>query len=53
MLRNFLARPQIYATPQFRKSHEAAARANLMRSLARLAAHQQAQLPEWRAARLT
>jgi len=40
VLRNFLARPQIYATPQFRKSHEAAARANLMRSLARLAAHQ-------------
>jgi predicted metal-dependent HD superfamily phosphohydrolase len=36
VLRNFLARPFIYATPQFRKSHEAAARSNLTRSLARL-----------------
>ena len=36
VLRSFLARPFIYATPQFRKSHEAAARSNLTRSLARL-----------------
>lgn len=35
-LRSFLARPFIYATTQFRKSHEAAARENLTRSLARL-----------------
>jgi predicted metal-dependent HD superfamily phosphohydrolase len=33
VLRSFLARPSIYATPQFRKSHEAAARSNLTRSL--------------------
>ena len=36
VLRSFLARPLIYATTQFRKSHEAPARANLTRSLARL-----------------
>jgi predicted metal-dependent HD superfamily phosphohydrolase len=36
VLRNFLARPFIYATRQFRKSHEAPARSNLSRSLARL-----------------
>ena len=36
VLRSFLARPFIYATPQFRESHEAAARSNLTRSLARL-----------------
>lgn len=36
VLRHFLARPFIYATPQFRKSHEAVARSNLTRSLARL-----------------
>jgi predicted metal-dependent HD superfamily phosphohydrolase len=36
VLRNFLARPFIYASPQFRDSHEAAARSNLKRSLALL-----------------
>jgi predicted metal-dependent HD superfamily phosphohydrolase len=36
VLRNFLARPFIYASPQFQRSHEAAARSNLMRSLALL-----------------
>jgi predicted metal-dependent HD superfamily phosphohydrolase len=36
VLRNFLGRPFIYGTTQFRKSHEAAARSNLTRSLARL-----------------
>ena len=36
VLRSFLARPIIYATPRFRKSHEAAARSNLTRSLASL-----------------
>jgi predicted metal-dependent HD superfamily phosphohydrolase len=36
VLRNFLARPCIYASPQFRRSHEAAARSNLTRSLALL-----------------
>src|SRR5215813_15092507 len=34
VLRNFLARPYIYASPQFQRSHEAAARSNLKRSLA-------------------
>jgi predicted metal-dependent HD superfamily phosphohydrolase len=36
VLRNFLARPFIYASPQFRRSHEAAARLNLRRSLSSL-----------------
>ena len=36
VLRKLLARPFIYATPQFRLSHEAAARSNLRRSVARL-----------------
>jgi len=36
ILQGFLDRPAIYASPQFRASHEAAARANLMRSLERL-----------------
>jgi predicted metal-dependent HD superfamily phosphohydrolase len=36
VLQGFLDRPAIYASPQFRASHEAAARANLMRSLERL-----------------
>jgi predicted metal-dependent HD superfamily phosphohydrolase len=36
VLRGFLAGPFIYATLQFRKSHEAAARSNLTRSLASL-----------------
>jgi predicted metal-dependent HD superfamily phosphohydrolase len=36
VVRNFLARPFIYASPQFRRSHEAAARSNLTRSLALL-----------------
>jgi predicted metal-dependent HD superfamily phosphohydrolase len=36
VLANFLARPFIYASPQFRRSHEAAARSNLKRSLALL-----------------
>ena len=34
VLRNFLARPFIFASPQFQRSHEAAARSNLKRSLA-------------------
>ena len=33
VLRSFLARPLIYATPPFRKSHEVTARSNLTRSL--------------------
>jgi predicted metal-dependent HD superfamily phosphohydrolase len=37
VLQGFLDRPAIYASPQFRASHEAAARANLTRSLERLA----------------
>jgi predicted metal-dependent HD superfamily phosphohydrolase len=36
VLRAFLSRPFIYATPQFRKSHETVARSNLTRSLANL-----------------
>ena len=36
VLRNFLARPFIYASPQFQRSYEAAARSNLKRSLALL-----------------
>ena len=36
VLRNFLARPFIYASPPFQRSHEAAARSNLERSLASL-----------------
>ena len=36
VLESFLARPAIYASPQFRASHEAAARQNLARSLAAL-----------------
>ena len=36
VLRSFLARPFIYASPQFRASREAAARSNLMQSLALL-----------------
>jgi len=36
VLRNFLARPFIYASPQFQRSHEATARSNLKRSLALL-----------------
>jgi predicted metal-dependent HD superfamily phosphohydrolase len=36
VLRNFLARPFIYASPQFQRSREAAARSNLKRSLALL-----------------
>jgi len=36
VLRNFLARPNIYASSQFQRSHEAAARANLKRSLTSL-----------------
>ena len=36
VLRSFLARPFIYASPQFQRSHEAAARLNLERSLASL-----------------
>jgi len=36
VLSSFLARPFVYGTPQFRKSHEATARANLVRSLAKL-----------------
>jgi len=36
VLRNFLARPFIYASPHFQHSHEAAARSNLKRSLALL-----------------
>ncbi len=37
VLHGFLDRPAIYMSPQFRASHEAAARSNLMRSLERLA----------------
>jgi predicted metal-dependent HD superfamily phosphohydrolase len=37
VLQGFLDRPAIYVSPQFHASHEAAARANLMRSLERLA----------------
>jgi len=37
VLQGFLDRPAIYASPRFRTSHEAAARANLTRSLERLA----------------
>jgi predicted metal-dependent HD superfamily phosphohydrolase len=37
VLQAFLERPAIYASPQFQASHEAAARANLTRSLERLA----------------
>jgi predicted metal-dependent HD superfamily phosphohydrolase len=37
VLENFLARPAIYASPQFQASHEAAARRNLAQSLAALA----------------
>jgi predicted metal-dependent HD superfamily phosphohydrolase len=36
VLAGFLARPTIYATPQFRASHEAAARRNLAAAIARL-----------------
>jgi predicted metal-dependent HD superfamily phosphohydrolase len=36
VLAGFLARPSIYATPRFQASHEAAARHNLMRAIARL-----------------
>jgi predicted metal-dependent HD superfamily phosphohydrolase len=36
VLQGFLDRPAIYASQQFRASHEAAARANLLRSLERL-----------------
>jgi predicted metal-dependent HD superfamily phosphohydrolase len=39
VLESFLARPAIYASPQVRTSHEAAARQNLARSLAALAQH--------------
>jgi predicted metal-dependent HD superfamily phosphohydrolase len=37
VLQGFLDRPAIYMSPQFHASHEAAARANLTRSLERLA----------------
>jgi predicted metal-dependent HD superfamily phosphohydrolase len=37
VLQGFLDRPAIYVSPEFRASHEAAARANLTRSLERLA----------------
>ena len=37
VLESFLARPVIYASPQFQASHEAIARSNLARSLAILA----------------
>jgi predicted metal-dependent HD superfamily phosphohydrolase len=37
VLQGFLARPTIFASPQFRASHEAAARRNLTRSLEQLA----------------
>jgi predicted metal-dependent HD superfamily phosphohydrolase len=37
VLQGFLDRPAIYASPEFRASYEAAARANLTRSLERLA----------------
>jgi predicted metal-dependent HD superfamily phosphohydrolase len=36
VLSSFLARPFVYGTPHFRKSRESAARANLVRSLAKL-----------------
>ena len=36
VLAGFLARPAIYATPRFQASHEAAARRNLTRAIARL-----------------
>jgi predicted metal-dependent HD superfamily phosphohydrolase len=36
VLAGFLARPSIYATARFQASHEAAARRNLMRAIARL-----------------
>jgi len=36
ILRGFLQRPRLYATPQLQASHEARARANLQRSLAAL-----------------
>jgi predicted metal-dependent HD superfamily phosphohydrolase len=36
VLAGFLARPAIYATPYFQASHEAAARRNLARAIARL-----------------
>jgi len=39
VLQSFLARPAIFASPQFRESHEAAARRNLTRSLEQLAQH--------------
>ena len=38
VLRSFLVRPFIYASPQFQRSHEEAARSNLMQSLAALEA---------------
>jgi predicted metal-dependent HD superfamily phosphohydrolase len=38
VLQSFLDRPAIYMSPQFQASHEAAARANLARSLERLLA---------------
>jgi predicted metal-dependent HD superfamily phosphohydrolase len=37
VLQSFMDRPTIYQSPQFRASHEATARANLTRSLERLA----------------
>jgi predicted metal-dependent HD superfamily phosphohydrolase len=37
VLQSFIDRPAIYASPQFQTSHESAARANLTRSLERLA----------------
>ncbi len=37
VLERFLARPAIYASPQFRASHEASARKNLAQALAGLA----------------
>jgi predicted metal-dependent HD superfamily phosphohydrolase len=39
VLAQFLARPVIYATARFRASHEAAARRNLVRAIARLEEH--------------
>jgi predicted metal-dependent HD superfamily phosphohydrolase len=39
VLAQFLARPTIYATARFRASHEAAARRNLVRAIARLEEH--------------
>jgi predicted metal-dependent HD superfamily phosphohydrolase len=38
VLRRFLARPSIYTSPQFHRTHEAAARSNLARSLTSLTA---------------